>query len=103
MCSRCGYSGAERDFTEETDVTPGLREHVWNELAPQISTVAVPGSEKYEAAAKVAEWQGVDAPHIPHLPLPAPWCCRDESGTEDERHFRPKAPWKFDENLHTTD
>ena len=41
MCNRCGYSGAERDFTEEADVSAGLREHVWNELAPQISTGAV--------------------------------------------------------------
>ncbi len=40
MCSRCGYSGAERDFTEEAEVSPGLREHVWNELAPQISSMA---------------------------------------------------------------
>src|SRR4051812_19447023 len=53
MCCRCGYSGSERDFTEEADVTPVLREHVWNELAPQVSTTAISGSEKYEAAAKV--------------------------------------------------
>src|SRR5688572_3712720 len=33
-CNRCGYTGAERDFTEEAEVTPVLREHVWNELAP---------------------------------------------------------------------
>ena len=37
MCSRCGYSGAERDFTDEADVTPVLREHVWNELAPKLA------------------------------------------------------------------
>jgi len=103
MCSRCGYSGAERDFTEETDVTPGLREHVWNELAPQISTVAVPGSEKYEAAAKVAEWQGVDARHIADLLLRAAWCCVDESDTEAERYFRRKAAWKFEEALDSYD
>ena len=24
-CNRCGYTGAERDFTEEAEVTPGLR------------------------------------------------------------------------------
>src|SRR6476469_7489940 len=30
--SRCGDPGPERDFTEEADVSPGLREHVWNEL-----------------------------------------------------------------------
>ena len=83
MCSRCGYSGAERDFTDETDVTPVLREHVWNELAPQLSTVASPGSEKYEAAAKVAEWQAVDARQVADLLLRAAWCCVDEGDSED--------------------
>src|SRR5260221_10493399 len=58
MCSRGGYSGAERDFTAGTDVTPGVREHGWDEPAPPISTVAVPGSAKYEAAAKMAEGPG---------------------------------------------
>ena len=64
MCNRCGYSGAERDFTDAAEVSAGLREHVWNELAPQLSTAAVSGSEKYEAAAKVAEWQAMDARYI---------------------------------------
>src|ERR687896_2274429 len=51
-CSRCGYSGSERDFSEEADVSPMLKEHVWNELAPTIATSTLTGSEKYEAAAK---------------------------------------------------
>jgi uncharacterized protein len=37
MCSRCGFSGSERDFTEESDVSPVLKEHVWNELAPALA------------------------------------------------------------------
>src|SRR5215212_2901670 len=36
MCSRCGYAGSERDFTEEAEVSPTLKEHVWNELAPKL-------------------------------------------------------------------
>src|SRR5688572_32335616 len=36
MCSRCGYAGSEKDFTEEAEITPTLREHVWNELAPKL-------------------------------------------------------------------
>src|SRR3954451_12175797 len=59
MCSRCGYSGGERDFSRETEVSPFLKEHVFNELAPCV-TLASTGSGKYEAAAKVAEWQGVE-------------------------------------------
>ena len=103
MCSRCGYSGAERDFTEETDVTPVLREHVWNELAPQLSTLAVSGSEKYEAAAKVAEWQGLEVRHVADLLLRAAWCCVDENDIEAERFFRRKAAWKFTEALSSFD
>jgi uncharacterized protein (DUF2225 family) len=44
-CSRCGYSGSERDFTEETDVSPILKEHVWDELAPKLSSGPVGGSD----------------------------------------------------------
>ena len=36
-CNRCGYSGADRDFTEDADVSPVLKERVWNELAPCIT------------------------------------------------------------------
>src|SRR5213592_4177740 len=43
-CNRCGYSGADRDFTEEAEVSPMLREHVWNELTPRLPTEALSGS-----------------------------------------------------------
>src|SRR5215210_5068344 len=58
LCSRCGYAGSERDFGEEAEVSPVLKEHVWDELAPRVAGTVVLGSEKYEAAAKVAIWQG---------------------------------------------
>ena len=101
-CNRCGYSGAERDFTEEADVTPTLKEHVWNELAPVAST-GMTGSEKYEAAAKVADWQSSEPRHVADLLLRAAWCCVDESDTEAERFFRRKAAWKFEEALASFD
>ena len=103
MCSRCGYSGAERDFTEEADVTPTLKEHVWNELTPVISPAAVSGSEKYEAAAKVAEWQSMEPRHVADLLLRAAWCCVDEGDIEAERFFRRKAAWAFEEALASFD
>src|ERR1700712_5833319 len=103
MCSRCGYSGAERDFTEEAEVSPGLREHVWNELAPQVSTAAIAGSEKYEAAAKVAEWQALDVRHVADLLLRAAWCCVDEGDTEAERYFRRQSAWMFERALESFD
>ena len=101
-CNRCGYSGAERDFTEEADVTPTLKEHVWNELAPVAST-GMSGSEKYEAAAKVADWQSSEPRHVADLLLRAAWCCVDENDSEAERFFRRKAAWKFEEALASFD
>jgi uncharacterized protein len=105
-CNRCGYTGAERDFTEEAEVTPVLREHVWNELAPAVSNACkapMAGSEKYEAAAKVAEWQGLEPRHVADLLLRAAWCCVDEGDVEAERFFRRKAAWAFEEALHAWD
>ena len=102
MCGRCGYSGSERDFTEEADVSPMLKEHVWNELAPRLAAGAA-GSEKYEAAAKVAEWQSMEARYVADLLLRAAWCCVDEGDTEAERFFRRRAAWMFERALGSYD
>ena len=102
-CNRCGYSGADRDFTEEAEVSPVLKERVWNELAPCITCGTLTGSEKYEAAAKVAEWQGMEPRHVADLLLRAAWCCVDEGDVEAERFFRRKAAWKFEEALGSFD
>lgn len=102
-CSRCGYSGADRDFTDGADVSPILKERVWSELAPAINSGTRTGSEKYEAAAKVAEWQGAEPRHVADLLLRAAWCCVDEGDTEAERFFRRKAAWKFEEALSAFD
>jgi uncharacterized protein (DUF2225 family) len=103
MCGRCGFAGAERDFTDGAEVTPGLRDHVWSELAPVIETTAVTGSEKYEAAAKVAEWRGMEPRHVADLLLRAAWCCVDEGDVEAERYFRRKAAWAFERALESYD
>ena len=157
MCSRCGYAGSEKDFTEEAEITPTLREHVWNELAPKLhqsvlwhqqhggsaggtgsagnasaasaasgsasllsggagaasgasatptgttgavaGMVTVPGSEKYEAAARVAEWAGAEPRQVADLLLRAAWCCVDEGDVEAERYFRRRAAWAFEQAL----
>lgn len=101
-CSRCGYSGSEGDFTDEVDVDPILKAHVWNELAP-VASAAMTGSEKYEAAAKVASWQLSEPRYIADLLLRAAWCCVDENDTEAERFFRRKAAWTFAEALQSFD
>jgi len=105
-CSRCGYTGADRDFTGEIEVTPLLREHVWSELAPVVcgpAMASMSGSEKYEAAAKVAEWQGFEPRYVADLLLRAAWCCVDEDDVEAERYFRRKAAWTFEKALESWD
>ena len=51
-CSKCGYTGSERDFGDEADVSPLIKEHVWDELAPKLPPGAMSGSDKYEFAAE---------------------------------------------------
>jgi len=114
MCSRCGYTGAERDFTDEAEPSPLLKEHVWNELAPVLACAGgghdsgaeglqVAGSAKYEAAAKVAEWQSMEPRYVADFYLRAAWCCVDEGDTEAERFFRRKAAWMFERALSSFD
>jgi len=103
MCTRCGYTGGERDFTDEAEVSPLLREHVWNELAPRVANAGATGSEKYEAAAKIAEWQSMEPRYLGDLLLRAAWCCVDEADTEAERFFRRKAAWMFERALDSYD
>jgi uncharacterized protein (DUF2225 family) len=97
MCDGCGYSGGERDFTEEVEISPFLKEHVLNELSVIATSPA--GSGKYEAAAKVAAWQGLEERHVADLFLRAAWCCVDEGDTEAERYFRRHAAWMFEHAL----
>jgi uncharacterized protein len=111
MCNRCGYAGAEREFTDEAEVSAALKSRVWSELAPEFGGLSrcagarspVPGSAKYEAAAKVATWQGGDPRVIGDCYLRAAWCCVDEGDTEAERFFRRKAAWMFAEALSSYD
>jgi uncharacterized protein (DUF2225 family) len=102
MCSECGYSGGESDFTPGADVSPSLKQHIFQELTP-LRPSLVCGSEKYEAAAKVAQWQGMDPRHVADLLLRAAWCCVDEGDVEAERYYRRHAAWMFEEALKAYD
>jgi uncharacterized protein (DUF2225 family) len=102
MCNHCGYTGVEEDFAEDVDVMPWVKDFVWNELAPKVGGRAFCGSEKYEAAARVAEWQGRSGAQVAELMLRAAWCCEDESDIEAERYFRRLAAWGFERVLVTS-
>jgi uncharacterized protein (DUF2225 family) len=107
VCSRCGYAGGEDAFGDDVEVEPALRAHVWRELAPakrddaqnSSGPQSLRGSDKYEAAAKVAEWRGEEPRRLGELFLRAAWCCVDERDTEAERYFRRKAAWAFERAL----
>ncbi len=103
VCSRCGYAGGEREFTDEADVSPLLKEHVWDELAPRVAIGSMSGSDKYEFAAKVAVWQGAEPRRIADLYLRASWCCVDEGDIEAERYYRRFAGWMFERSLASFD
>ena len=102
-CSRCGYSGARQDFGDEAAVNLAVTEHVWNELAPTLSSRPLTCSDRYEFAAKVAMWQGAQPRRVAELFLRAAWCCVDEGDVEAERYFRRYAAWGFEDALSTQD
>jgi uncharacterized protein len=98
-CSICGYTGSDRDFGTGACIAAPIATHVFNELAPNLPTDSITGSEKYELAAKVAVWHGATPERIGELLLCAAWCCVDEGDIEAERFFRRKAAWMFEEAL----
>jgi uncharacterized protein len=102
-CCKCGYTAGERDFGEDVEVAPTIREHVWDELAPKVPDGPMTGSDKYEFAAKVAIWQGAGPRVVAELLLRAAWCCVDEDDIEAERYFRRAASWTFQRALATGD
>ena len=80
-----------------------VMEHVWDELAPNLSRQPFTGSDKYEFAAKVAMWQGAPPRRVAELFLRAAWCCVDEGDIEAERYFRRYAAWGFEDALSAQD
>jgi uncharacterized protein len=95
-CRQCGYTGEEKDFSDEVDLWPELKELVFYELRPLLDYEGETGAAKYEAAAKIAEWKGVETRHIADLYLRAAWCCVNDGDTEAERYYRRLAANKFE-------
>jgi uncharacterized protein (DUF2225 family) len=102
VCRRCGYVGGVSDFGDDVQVTQDVRDRVWSELAPQLGTsvripwlaLTIAGSDKYDAAARIAEWRGDDARRVGELWIRAAWCCLDEDDVEAERYYaRYAARW----------
>jgi len=104
-CPSCGYTGNEHEFGDGADPSPTIKDHilVFGELAPKLPAGPLAGSDKYEFAATIADWQGREPRRIAELLLRAAWCCVDEDDVEAERYFRRKAAWAFEEGLASYD
>ena len=101
-CTGCGYSGAERNFVEGADVSAHVRAQVLTLLTPKLTQHQLDAdSERYHAAAQVAEWEGGDPRRIADFLLRAAWCCVDDDDSEGERFYRRAAVLRFIEALST--
>ena len=95
VCPRCGYAGSIDAFAEDIFLTAEVRDRVWSELAPTLAPsvrmpwlmLTAPGSEKYEGAAKVADWRNAGALTVGDLWFRAARCARDEGDHEAERYY----------------
>jgi uncharacterized protein (DUF2225 family) len=103
LCAVCGFAGPEAWFGAEAYVSYDVQAHVWNELTPRMAMGSLPASEKYEFAAKVATWNGLDPRQLADLWLRAAWCAVDEGDIEAERFYRRHAVWNFEKALGTYD
>ena len=101
QCPRCGYAAMPEGFEAPVDAMLQLR--VWNELMPRLADGEQVGSDKYDAAAKVALWRSEESRRIGDLWLCAAWCCVEESDTEAERYFRRLAAWAYEDALSSFD
>ena len=104
QCDGCGYAGGEQAFSDDDGLSELLRAQVRRGLsAPASGDVPPPASEKYEAAARIAGWQGGGPRQIGELLMRAAWCSADEQDAEAERYFRVRAARTFEEGLASYD
>ena len=103
-CTACGYSGVEKNFVEGADVSALVRSQVLTVLTPRVTQrqLDIP-SERFHAAAQVAEWERAHPRHIADLLLRAAWCCVDDDDSEGERFYRRAAAQRFAEALERPD
>ena len=90
MCSGCGFAGVEDDFASDAASGASAAARAVDRTATSPDQ-RVAGSEKYEAAAVIAERRGEGPRTVADLLIKAAWCCIDEGDVEGERFFRRKA------------
>jgi uncharacterized protein (DUF2225 family) len=87
----CGFTGYEKDFSEECVPDKKLIKRIRQNITPQLAEDEIFPGKKYELAACIAEWQGLPAVAVGDLYLRAAWCCEDEDRREEEYYYRRQA------------
>ena len=99
----CGYSGGESDFTGATEVSPLVKEHVLNELAPSGASECRLARQSTKRRPRLLSGRESSRVRSQIFCLRAAWCCVDEGDIEAERYFRRLAAWTFEQALSSYD
>ena len=104
MCNRCGYSGAERDFTEEADVSPVLQgARVERARAADLDAAPCRARRSTKRRRRWRSGRGWSRATSPTCCCARPGAAWTKADIEAERFFRRKAAWKFEEALASFD
>ena len=90
MCSGCGFAALEEEFGTD-DVSTQSVGGPPSDRGSLATCQTIVASEKYEAAAAIADRRGAGPRAVADLLVRAAWCCVDEGDVEAERYFRRKA------------
>ncbi|MDB5254348.1 MAG: hypothetical protein JWL80_414 [Parcubacteria group bacterium] len=106
-CPECGYTKTADGFKQEpqTYANIALVMFLESEVTPRFRWLnnSITASEKYEAYAKIREFEGAGPRIIADHFLAAAWCCVEEGDTEGERYFRRLAAQKYHDALASFD
>lgn len=96
VCAGCDFAGLADDFASDEIAAASAASRGDACVA---TSIALAGSQKYEAAAATAERRGDGPSAVADLLLHAAWCCVGEQDREAERFFRRRAAWAFERAL----
>ncbi len=115
-CPVCGYSAVPDRFTDgDVELKDSTKAKIWDTFPDELIELAkgqtgkfvIPGSVKYDWAAKILIWEGggpgtsSDARRVGDLYTRAAWCAVEENDTEAERYYRVRAAGWLETALNT--
>jgi tetratricopeptide (TPR) repeat protein len=94
-CQKCGFTGGDEQFTGKVDTI--VAERIKETIYPLVRDQRLRADERWEFAARIAEWRGQDAEGVAFLYLNAAWC--GEADRAREMFYRRKAADYFEKAL----